>query len=570
MKIEKLIELTPAQSLKAVRDFSQEFYHGLDTPVALSCSLLLKYGEYEQLCRKEIKPDNYLNAWTFQNDYAAVSLLKKYDGFELKLDLEKEALEKFMWAESQCLKHNTGFRNVRDVVLGKDSSFTYSSVLYEAGKICQKILGPLPDPGSLRYEFGPGASSSCKGRNVSLSDKLISPIIVTRLAAGLVSSHYSNEPWRVASALGFWPDNKFSYTSDAVSILDYNTLGFVPKSSTSLRAICIEPNDMTYLQKGYGNFIRNRLRLSGLDLSNQQRINGEFARIGSLNGSFSTIDLKSASDTISCAFAYEVLPLDWFERLFRLTCRYTKLPSGEIIRNEKFSSMGNGFTFELETLLFYCIAKAVRRLHGSKSHVQVYGDDIIVPSEISDDVLSALNLSGFTANQEKTFVTGPFRESCGQDWFLGTNVLPHFLKRKLTSVFDIYSLANGVRRLARKFHSDDICDSRFYRSWVFLTRLVPSHLRLYGPSYLGDQIFEVNRAYSQGTRNYRTHIPICSPVPDRGTLERFPDFAQLGSLLLGTSPSFPLRGRPRRYRVVVDRVSSSFWSWNDGVWSHLT
>lgn len=569
MKFEKLTKLTPSQSLKAVCEFSQEFYKGIDTPLSLSCSILLKYQEYEQLCRKEVNPSNYLNAWDFQNDYAAVSLLKKYDGFNLPIDLKGEALEKFMWAEAQCLKHNTEYRERRGVRLGKDSQFTYSSVLYEASKICKKILGPLPDPGSLKYEFGPGASSSCKGRNVSLSDKLISPIIVTRLAASLVSDHYQNEPWRVAAALGFWPDGKFSYTSDAINILDYNSLGFVPKSSTSLRAICVEPNDMTYLQKGYGNYIRNRLRLAGLDLSNQQKINGDFARRGSVDGSFATIDLKSASDTISCAFAYEVLPLEWFERLFKLTCRYTKLPGGNLIRNEKFSSMGNGFTFELETVLFYCIAKAVRRLHGSKEQVQVYGDDIIVSTEISDDVMSSLSLSGFTANLSKTFTEGPFRESCGYDWFEGTNVRPHFLKKELVNVFDIYSLANGVRRLARKFHSDDICDSRFYRSWVYLTRLVPHHLRLYGPGYIGDQVFEVNRAYSPGCRNVRTHIPICSPVPDRGTLERFPDVAQLGSLLLGISPSFPLRGEPRRYRVVMDRVSSSFWSWNDGVWSHL-
>lgn len=569
MKTKLLSETTTSASFRDLQKFSLEFFEAIGSPISLSCYLLLKNKEYLQLVQRELNPLNYLTAWEFQQDYASVSLLKKYPGFDLGLDLEAEALEKFLWAEDQCRKTNEEL-NKREVLGGEDSSLTLSSVLYEASRYASRILGTLPHPSRLHMEFGPGASSSCKGRNISISDKLQSPIVVTRAALHLVDSHFSSHPWRIAGAVGIVPSGAFCYTSDALSLRDYNELAFVPKSSTSLRAICIEPNDMIYLQKGYGNYIRNKLRLAGLDISKQQSINAEFARRGSIDGTFATIDLKSASDTISDRILFEILPYEWYERLKNLTCQYTKLPDGRIIRNQKFSSMGNGFTFELETLIFFCIAKAVKRLKNVSGHVQVYGDDIICPTEMGACLVDSLKACGFIINESKTFLDGPFRESCGSDWFLGTNVRPIFQKKDICNVFEIYSLANSVRRLARSFAGvDGICDSRFYRCWLRLTRLVPADLRLYGPAYLGDIVFECNRAYRGQSCYEGGYIPVCTPVPERRALNTFSTPSQIGSLLLGVGEKFSIRGRITKYRVVKNRVSSSFWSWNDGVWSHM-
>jgi hypothetical protein len=86
--------------------------------------------------------------------------------------------------------------------------------------------------------------------------------------------------------------------------------------------------------------------------------------------------------------------------------------------------MGSGHTFPLQTVLFYSIVKAVVELMGSNAKVNVYGDDIIFPSQYSWYVVTALRNLGFSINDDKSFVDGPFRESCGGDYHTGVDVRP--------------------------------------------------------------------------------------------------------------------------------------------------
>jgi len=58
----------------------------------------------------------------------------------------------------------------------------------------------------------------------------------------------------------------------------------------------------------------------------------------------------------------------------------------------------------------------------------VFGDDIIVQTSSASDMFRLLRLSGFTVNQSKTFVKGPFRESCGADFHEGVNIRGVYLK----------------------------------------------------------------------------------------------------------------------------------------------
>ena len=74
-----------------------------------------------------------------------------------------------------------------------------------------------------------------------------------------------------------------------------------------------------------------------------------------------------------------LLPEAWFDLLN--DCRSQAVSyKGEWIELNMFSSMGNAFTFELESLIFWAIANAVCYCSGSRGHISVYGDDIIVPS----------------------------------------------------------------------------------------------------------------------------------------------------------------------------------------------
>jgi hypothetical protein len=90
----------------------------------------------------------------------------------------------------------------------------------------------------------------------------------------------------------------------------------------------------------------------------------------------------------------------------------------------KFSSMGNGATFCIETLLFAAACYAV----GSKEF-SVYGDDVIIETELFEAYKALTGFLGFTINEEKSFTSGPFRESCGGDYYDGIDVTPVYIRQ---------------------------------------------------------------------------------------------------------------------------------------------
>jgi len=79
----------------------------------------------------------------------------------------------------------------------------------------------------------------------------------------------------------------------------------------------------------------------------------------------------------------------------------------------------------------------------------VNGDDIIVPTRICGKVLRLLELLGFQVNEDKTFVEGPFRESCGGDYFQGKNLRGVYVKR-LSEPQDLYAVVNQLNLFSTK------------------------------------------------------------------------------------------------------------------------
>jgi hypothetical protein len=114
---------------------------------------------------------------------------------------------------------------------------------------------------------------------------------------------------------------------------------------------------------------------------------------------------------------------------------------GKPILYEKFSSMGNGYTFALETLIFWALGKAVNSLTGGVV-LSVYGDDIICSDCSAALLMEVLQWCGFVLNRDKSFVTGPFRESCGADWHTGTRVTPQYIRKASFRCTDVYLLLN--------------------------------------------------------------------------------------------------------------------------------
>lgn len=249
-----------------------------------------------------------------------------------------------------------------------------------------------------------------------------------------------------------------------VRIVPGSNLAFAWKNATIARVICAEPTLEMLFQQGIAGLLTQGLRESlGIDLRTQQEKNARLARIGSVSGRFATIDLKSASDRNSLGMCRARIPaaaVKWLE-VFRSP--YVSLPSeGREQRPPEelhmMSSMGNAFTFPLQTILFTCMVLAVYKVLGIKplaprgsslGNYGVFGDDIICLREAYPLVSSLLVHEGHIVNQDKSFNTGPFRESCGKDYYDSHDVRGVYIQ-DLDDVCDYYSAINRLNLWSAK------------------------------------------------------------------------------------------------------------------------
>ncbi len=224
----------------------------------------------------------------------------------------------------------------------------------------------------------------------------------------------------------------------------------VPKTMKGPRVIVEEPVYNQYVQQGILNIMSDVLtqrrfrhlaeRFSWAD----QTPNRELAREGSYNGAFATIDLSEASDRVTLELVEVLLDSVPFLRDAVTASRSRRVQIGpeEAVTLNKFSSMGSALCFPIESMVFYIlvslgqaahhdIAPSMLRASLKYGEVRVYGDDIIVPADVAHSAIHWLESYGLKVNVDKTFTTGPFRESCGADWFRGKDVSVFKLRQPL-------------------------------------------------------------------------------------------------------------------------------------------
>lgn len=233
-----------------------------------------------------------------------------------------------------------------------------------------------------------------------------------------------------------------------------NRLSFVPKTSEVSRSICTEPLLNMFMQKGIGHVLETVLyKRFSIDLSRQPDLNRRLARIGSVDGSFGTIDLSSASDSISLIMLRDLIPGYVLDLIELSRSPSVIFPDGTSVELHMVSSMGNAFTFPLQTLLFSSIVASCYRVLGipllkrrsGPDNFGVFGDDIIVRKDAYAFVARCLELFGFTVNDDKSFNSGGFRESCGGDYWRGLDIRGVYCKSLKTSA-DVYSIINRLIR----------------------------------------------------------------------------------------------------------------------------
>lgn len=524
-----------------------------DSAYALGAWIRLDNEGFESLAHLTIDPTRYDNSYSFSKDYLVYSFCRKLVSTENDPSLKKEALSTFISAELHCRATNNRFRDRTDLNYGLES------LLSRAQQIISKVLPSVTScRNALGCRFGPGSTFSLSGDKATWDNKIREDrISVTADSFGLARALLSSDPHFFEARYGILPEGPFSLIHSCFEIVQGSKLITVPKTSKTDRSICVEPSANIMLQKGAGAVIRKSLKKYGVDL-NDQGHNQELAKLAFAN-SLSTIDLQSASDTVSHGLVMELLPFDWYLYLDSLRSKAFMI-EGRWFEFEKFSAMGNGFTFELESLIFYALASACVPIE-EHHHVAVFGDDIVVPREYAPKLLELLAYAGFIPNQDKTFIDGNFFESCGKHYFRNFDVTPIYQKELPHDEAAIYRLANRLYRFAlRQYGSGpdtDCCTKALRNAWLSAWRDVKSPLLV----PITDEDVGViatngrSRVFS-GKRNdefyYRCLIPYARKIPvgDLSALAYTLRF-QPGEPVTGL---LSLRSRPR-YRYGMRR----FW-----------
>jgi len=232
----------------------------------------------------------------------------------------------------------------------------------------------------------------------------------------------------------------------------------VPKDSRGPRVISCEPAELMYIQQGLMKLLYDTIETHPLTRGYcnfaDQTINQSMAREGSLHDNYATIDLSDASDRLSLALVRLVFPANWVRCLEACRSKTTILPDGRRVELNKFAPMGSSCCFPVEALVFWASAYAstltVER--NSSDLPYVYGDDIIIKSRYSDAVMVGLESIGLKINRNKSYVVGPFRESCGGDFHNGLNVTPVRVRKHLSiESTGLATTANLINSIIDKF-----------------------------------------------------------------------------------------------------------------------
>lgn len=306
----------------------------------------------------------------------------------------------------------------------------YSGWLDDARDLVTRVVSPI-DPTRISPRHGPGA--------VATGERVLEKSFFSRIYAKLERTYPFMEYMRynlshVAAA-----------TEDDQARLELATTAIakvvlVPKDSRGPRLISCEPLEIQWIQQGLSKLLVEQIESSrytrGFVNFTSQQVNRDLALEGSRTGRWATLDMKEASDRVSCRLVERLFSGHprLLEALMATRSEGTLLPHGTVLPLEKFAPMGSALCFPVEALVFWALAvSAIRRFNSgsrlrSQMPVYVYGDDIIVKDKDYATLLQYLPKVGLLFNSSKCCTSGSFRESCGCDAYHGVDVTPVRLK----------------------------------------------------------------------------------------------------------------------------------------------
>lgn len=414
----------------------------IDTPRSLAVSILFRSGEHRQLVDLGFDPLHYRHdvlvdsSAKFRNDYLATEFLSKAKFLNTGYDVRARSILDFHAYEAKCRATNERFRQC------SAGGFppAIGEVLCLASRKIAGLVGPQFDVRVLfdHGSFGPGATTLLS-RAEAYTDNKVLDLSVTPRALKYVNLDLGTSK--------VWNDICRDARVSEIRYVRGNKVTTVSKNSKTDRTIAIEPCVNLFYQKGIGAWLKGLLLKVNVDLFDQSR-NQSFARMAYSKG-YATVDLKGASASISRELVWNLVPYELASVMDDLRSPLYELDGATGIY-EQFSSMGNGFTFELESLIFWAISQAViDTVRPPERGLAVFGDDIVIHQDCLPLLKTVFEFCGFELNSKKTHYLGGFRESCGKHYFFGMDVSPIYQKERIDVLEEAYRLANRIRRLAR-------------------------------------------------------------------------------------------------------------------------
>jgi len=447
------------QPLRIYKDTLEAAISSLSYPDQQTHLGMLRRSDFGSLLEwcDTVEPQKYGSATDYFVECHVQSLIKKYPFSPSEcpgLDPEAMAVKKFLASEHRCKRVNQKRRAMRNSM----RIDPYAQQWEYARDYIRRVLGAIPNTEAIYdlCDYTGGASVGVHGNKTNIARKILSehwsctPTALFHAKRALWNNIHTRD-CILPGTIKCYDTEQFSeIVKTRAQLISYNMISFVPKTAKTHRSIAVEPLLNGFVQKGVDEYMRRRLKKrTGIDLSNQS-VNQAMSKLGSMGGfnPYCTIDLAAASDSLSIEVVKLLLPSEWFEFLCEIRApRYKLSSSDETIRYEKFCSMGNGFCFPLQTLLYAAICYSASRTFGDRHQdFTVYGDDIIVRQNVALFVIELLRELGFRTNVDKTFIHGPFRESCGSDWWQGQDVRPVHFDKPLTDIREVFALHNSLLR----------------------------------------------------------------------------------------------------------------------------
>lgn len=462
-----------ARTLQFEQQFTTRLCDIIGSDLSSHVAELIRNGKFDEYLALKLDPERYEDPKHFAEDYLVASVLRKSKSLPLGVDVEDVARRRFIAAETR--NASTNQRLWCEPLPSWWGNYS-QQLLTILGPCNSAVLENI----SQLSKHGNGASVGVKGDGVVASDKYDKLPTCTPAWFPFLAS--------------FLPEGVREYVlSGRVKQVQGSVWFSVPKDAQSNRSCAKEPTWNLYAQAGIGLWIRKRLRRFGVDLRSQER-NRYLASVAQREG-LATIDLSQASDlnarnNVYLALCYNKDPqgLRWYHLLNAARSHQIAIrdEDGRVTQHglEMFSSMGNGFTFPLETSIFLAMARTIVPPDELGS-VAVYGDDIIVPQQYAKELCDRLEFVGFQVNHSKTCLAGKFFESCGTDWFDSQNVRPFYTRTDEEEDFvpPAVNVANQLRFWLLRVYG--FSDKRYLELWQWVCDQVPRPWNNMVPPSLG-------------------------------------------------------------------------------------